>query len=130
MSNIWTPFPEKDVWELQRIFLKSESGYTPLLFVDSILRGIIFGKEREWTIFRGCAGFSKRDLLREVGWHMPQDKNHTFWKNNGHALSYEEICNWIETGCDSAVTLEELLAANPGVLCEAGTLTDFNNVTS
>ena len=108
--------------EVQRIFLKSESGYS-ILILFRLTPTSVHSEKLQWDYFDSYIGQPKRDLLKNASlWPGKNPENRALWVSpysHFTRMSFSEFLDWIDTGCANAVAVEELLAANPDVKCSA-----------
>ena len=96
-------------WELQRVFLRSKFGFTPFVLVE--YPGYFQKGVREWGIFTDVAATSQRDLEK---WISKKYFNiEGLWKRNGRNMRERDVYDWIASGCQNSVSVEELMVANP-----------------
>ena len=112
--------PNRDYWEFQRVFLKSTNGYVPVILANSVMDAVHFQTNAEWHLIDGMVNCTRREMLVAAGSYPELLALHEFWTHNGLLLDSNTICQWIDTGCQFAVTIEEFLAVNPNTRCEAG----------
>ena len=108
-------------FELQRIFLKSQAGYTALIL--SINSSLNKESPPVWDLLLDSVGIQKRKLLKSLSLAILGEPTGIFWHtplNSSRPMNSAELLEWLDTGFGSAVTVEELLAVNPGVKCTAG----------
>ena len=99
-------------WELQRIFLKSEYGFTPLVLAHST-DDFDAANPRRWIPFLGQLGVSERELVQNTSKAICSGG--PYWHRNGVFQDDSDILEWIHSGCENSYTLEEILSQNPGV---------------
>ena len=99
--------------EYDRQFIRSTMGYTPVWLAGDSNVTTGYGKykrrERHWGVFLNLLGQSKEDLLAAVG-ALKGSQEH--WKRHGKWVDDAGLDKWIEGGCMTSATIEELLDAN------------------
>lgn len=105
--------------EFDRVFRRSAAGYTPLILLgDSSLREPKHGRiARSWTVFQRLLGVSQNGLLAATAPMLGCTQEH--WKRGGTWVDDAGLIRWVRSGCQNAVSLEDLLKVNdrPGVAC-------------
>lgn len=97
--------------EYDRIFIRSGFGYTPLwLSGDNNVYVSSRKRARSWSVFGRQLGVSKQALLAFIEPMLGGYQEH--WQKNGKWVDDAGLKRWIENGCKSAVSIEELLKAN------------------
>lgn len=97
--------------EYDRIFIRSGFGYTPLwLSSDNNVYVTSRKRARSWSVFGRQLGVSKQALLTFIEPMLGGYQEH--WRKNGKWVDDAGLKRWIENGCKSAATIEELLKAN------------------
>lgn len=102
--------------EYKRQFIKSLEGITPcwLAGCNNVYEVAAKGRERrerEWTCFHGLVGVKKEDILEAVQPSLGGYDEH--WMRGGKWVDDKGLLRWIETGCKSAASIEDILTANP-----------------
>ena len=99
--------------EYDRQFIRSAMGYTPVwLAGDSNVTtgyGRYERRERHWGVFLNLLGQSKEDLLAAVGLLKGSSEH---WKRHGKWIDDAGLDKWVEGGCKTAATIEDILSSN------------------
>ena len=101
--------------EYDRIFLKSKLGYTALwLHGDNNVYERTFSgrdrRSRDWGIMSDFLGVSEDYMIKQFESYFNDYDEH--WMRFGKYLTNKQTITWIKMGCNSAVTVEELLELN------------------
>jgi len=97
--------------EYDRQFIRSGFGYTPLwLAGDNNVYVTDRKRSRSWHVFGNQLGVSKQALLTYIEPMLNEYDQH--WKKNGKWVTNAGLKRWIENGCKSSATIEEVLNAN------------------
>ena len=99
--------------EYAKLFLKSDSGYTPCWECGS---NNVYENDRrrarEWCVWQNLLGVTPEEIMDE-GLSMCNGSSH--WQKGGKWLDDTALIRWIELGIAKAVTIEDVLEANPAL---------------
>jgi len=99
--------------EYDRQFIRSTMGYTPVWLAGDSNVTTGYGKyerrERHWSVFLNLLGQSKEDLLAAVGLLKGSSEH---WKRHGKWIDDAGLDKWVEGGCKTAATIEDILSSN------------------
>jgi len=68
-------------------------------------------RERHWNLFMGMSGITKEELMDAAEPMFGGFQEH--WRKNGKWVDDAGFKRWIENGCKTAATIEEIIDANP-----------------
>lgn len=97
--------------EYDRQFIRSNTGFTPLwLAGDNNVYVSERKRAREWCVFGNLLGVSEQEMLAFIEPMLGGYNQH--WMKNGKWVTDDGLKRWIQNGCKSAATIEEVLKAN------------------
>lgn len=114
--------------EYAKLFLRSDSGYTPCWECGS---NNVYESDRrrarEWCVWQNLLGVTPEEIMNE-GLGMCNGGYH--WQKGGKWLDDTALMRWIELGIAKAVTIEDVLEANPAlssIYCRASVWEGYQN---